>query len=86
MTDPYDTPLSALRDRVDDLGVSLGIWCNRAEPDAHARRAASAAVDTIDAAIGHLHAIRQLLLTEIRTSDEATAARADALLRNQEER
>jgi len=33
---PYDGPLSAIRSHVDDLGVWLGIWKNRREPDAHA--------------------------------------------------
>ena len=74
MTDPYDALLSEIRDRVDDLGVSLGIWCNRSEPDAHARRAAS------DAAIGHLHKVRRELVADIREADDRAAARADELL------
>lgn len=77
MTDPYDAPLSEVRDRVDDLGVSLGIWCNRSEPDAHARRAAS---DAVDAAIGHLHKVRRELVADIREADDRAAARADELL------
>ena len=80
MTDPYDAPLSEIRDRVDDLGVSLGIWCNRSEPDAHARRAASDAVDAVDAAIGHLHKVRRELVADIREADDRAAARADELL------
>lgn len=80
MIDPYDAPLSEIRDRVDDLGVSLGIWCNRSEPDAHARRAASDAVDAVDAAIGHLHKVRRELVADIREADDRAAARADELL------
>jgi hypothetical protein len=80
VTDPYDTPLSALRDRVDELGTWLGIWNNRKEPDAQARRCASDAVDAIDAMLRDLHLVRQQLLSEIREADDATAARADALL------
>ena len=38
---PYDNPLSALREHVDDLAVWLAIWEARREPDAHARRCAS---------------------------------------------
>ena len=44
VTDPYDGPLTALRNHVEDLGTLLGIWCNRKEPDAHARRCANDAV------------------------------------------
>lgn len=80
--DAYDGPLSALRNNVEDLAVALAIWQARddAKPDAHARRAASGAVDAIDAAIRELHKIRQQLVPEIRASDDATAARVDALI------
>jgi hypothetical protein len=78
---PYDAWLSALRDQADNLGVWLAIWDNRNEPDAHARRHASDAVDAIDAMLRDLHAVRARLVGEIRASDDATAARTDALLR-----
>jgi hypothetical protein len=55
---PFDAPLSALRNHVDDLGVWLGIWEKRSEPDAHARRCASNAVDAIDSMLGHLYGVR----------------------------
>ena len=77
---PYDGPLSALRNRVDDLGVWLAVWEARNEPDAHARRCASDAVDAIDSAIRTLHTVRQQIISEIRQADDATAGRADALL------
>ena len=80
MTDPYNTPLSALRSRVDDLAVSLAIWCDRSEPGAHARRGANDAMDAVDAAIGHLHKVRRELVADIREADDRAAARADALL------
>jgi hypothetical protein len=80
VTDPYDAPLSAIRDHVENAATWLGIWCNRTEPDAHARRCANDAVDAIDSAIGHLHKVRRELLSEIREADDATLARADALL------
>jgi hypothetical protein len=61
--------------------VWLGIWVNRSEPDAHARRCASDAVDAIDAMLRDLHQVRGRLVSELRAADDATAARADALLR-----
>jgi hypothetical protein len=75
--DTYDAPLSEIRDRVENLAVALAIWCNRSEPDAHARRAAN---DAVDSAIGHLHTIRRELISEIRTADDRAAAWADELL------
>lgn len=80
MTDPYDAALSALRNHVDDLGAWLAIWEARAEPDAHARRCASDAVDAIDGTLRELHQIRQRLVGDIRKSDDASAVRVDALL------
>jgi hypothetical protein len=79
---PYDGPLSAIRGHVEDPGVWLGIWVNRSEPDAHARRCAS---DVVDAMLRDLHQVRSRLVGEIRASDDATAARADALLRRSRE-
>jgi len=84
--DAYDGPLSALRGHVDDLGAWLAIWEARREPDAHARRCASDAVDAIDGAIHELHKVRQQLVSEIRQADDATAARADTLLARREDR
>ncbi len=80
--DAYDASLAALRNHVDDLGVWLGIWAAREDgkPQAHARRCASDAVDAIDSALLELHGIRNRLIGELRVSDDATAARADALL------
>lgn len=56
--DLFDAALSAVHDAVDNLGPWLAIWEARAEPDAHARRCASDAVDAIDAALAELHGIR----------------------------
>lgn len=77
---PYDAPLSALCSHVEDVATWLAVWEARSEPDAHARRCAGNAVDAIDAALRDLHSVRQQLIGEIRDSDDATAARADALL------
>ena len=74
--DPYDTPLSAIRSRVEDLGGLLAIWSARREPDAHARRCASDAMDSIDSMLAELHRIRQRLIGEIRSADDASAAGA----------
>ena len=77
---PYDAPLSAIRSHVENTAVWLAIWEARREPDAHARRCASDAVDAIDAMLRELHAIRQLLISEVQQADRATATRVDALL------
>jgi hypothetical protein len=78
--DGYDSALSALRNNVEDLAIRIAIWEGRREPDAHARRCASDAVDAIDGAIKELHQIRQQLISEVQQADRATAARVDALL------
>jgi len=78
---PYDAPLSALREHIENLAARLAIWEARQEPDAHARRCAGDAVDAIDSALRSLHAIRARLTGEIREADDATARRADDLLR-----
>lgn len=78
---PLRRALSALRGHVDDLGAWLVIWEARREPDAHARRCASDAVDAIDAMLRDLYSVRGRLIREIHVSDEAANARADALLR-----
>lgn len=64
------------------LGVALAQWQARDDtrPEPAVRRAASAAVDAIDAMLGELHALRGRLVTEIRASDDASAARAGELL------
>jgi hypothetical protein len=82
----HDAPLSAIREHVEDLGVWLGIWEERTEPDAFARRCASNAVDAIDAMLRDLYLVRGRLTAEIRQADDATAARADTLLARREDR
>jgi hypothetical protein len=77
---PYDEPLSALRENTENLATWIAIWEARQEPDVFARRCASDAVDAIDGALRDLYLIRGQLTTEVRQADDATAARADALL------
>jgi hypothetical protein len=64
------------------LGVALAQWMardnNKAEPAV--RQAANTAMEEIDAMLSELHALRARLVGEIRISDDASAARADALL------
>jgi hypothetical protein len=78
-----DSALSALRDHVEDLAVSLAIWETRdhtkAQPEV--RRAANDAMDAIDAAVRELYGLRSGLVTEIRAADDVTGARVDELLR-----
>ena len=78
----YDTALSVLRTQVEGLGVWLAVWGAREDgkPDAHARRCAGDAVAAIDGALRELYGIRAQLVGEIRASDDAAAARADAVL------
>ena len=83
---PYDGPLSALRNHVENLGAWLAIWEHRSEPDAFARRCASDAVDAIDNMLRDLYMVRGRLTSEIRQADDATAARADTLLARREDR
>ena len=72
----------AISAHIGDLGTALAIWQARddTKPCPEARHAANDAMDAIDAALAGLHAIRARLITEIRVSDDATAARVDELL------
>jgi len=64
------------------LAVSLAQWAVRddSKPDAEARQAANTAMDAVDAMLRELHELRARLVSEIRASDDAAAARADQLL------
>jgi hypothetical protein len=78
MTDP----MSVLHDQIGILGVALARWAERddAKAQPEVRQAATTAMDAIDAMLAKLYAARSILATEMRQSDEATAARVDALL------
>jgi hypothetical protein len=71
-----------LEDPTGVLGVALAQWETRDDSKAQPeiRRAANTAMTTIDAMLGQLHAVRSRLVGEIRASDDATAARVDAML------
>lgn len=85
--DGYDSALTAIRNGAENLAVALATWQARddTKPDAHARRAANSAIDAVDAMLRELHAIRQLLISEVQQADRATAARVDALLADRDQ-
>jgi len=64
-------PTTNLRDRTSVLDVALAQWAdgNAAQDKAAARRAASAAVDAIDALLRDLYLLRGRLVQEIRQAD-----------------
>ena len=71
-----------LEDPMGVLGVALAQWQTRDDtrPQAEVRRAANTAMDAIDAMLAELHQMRSRLVGEIRASDDASAARVDAML------
>lgn len=64
------------------LAVALAQWAARddSKPDPEARQAANTVMDAVDAMLRELHELRARLVSEIRASDDAAAARADQLL------
>jgi len=72
----------SLQSHVDRLTDALCVWDGRddTKPQSGVRAAANVAVDSIDALLRELHAMRQDLITDIRRSDDAHDARVDALL------
>jgi hypothetical protein len=84
----YDFAVTAVRGHLEELDAALALWETRDDTKAQpgVRRAASDAVDAIDAALRELHGIRSRLIPEIRASDDAAMARADALLADALER
>ena len=71
-----------LQSHINDLDAALAEWDTRddSRPQPEVRRAAFAAMHAIDAALATLSGLRAALAGEIRGSDDASAARADALL------
>lgn len=64
------------------LNVALDAWARRDDtrPQPEVRDAANAAMDAIDAMLRDLYELRGQLREEIRRSDDASMARAEALL------
>ena len=79
---PYDVH-ARLYDPLGVLAIKLGQWEDRddGKPQPEVRRAANDAMDEIDRMLRELYAMRSRLVTEIRASDDATAARSAELLR-----
>jgi hypothetical protein len=71
-----------LEDKTAELGVALAQWATRDDSKAQPEvtRAGHTAVEAIDAMLAALHQARSQLVSEIRASDDAAMARADALL------
>ncbi len=67
---------------LNTLAAALDLWAARDDtrPQPEVRRAANTAMDQIDAMVRELYAMRSRLVTEMRASDDATAARVDAML------
>ncbi|AHH98240.1 hypothetical protein [Kutzneria albida] len=74
--------IDALRGHVETLAGAMETWALRDDSKAQpgVRQAANTAVDSIDALSRELHEMRDGLITGIRQYDDATAARADALI------
>ena len=81
MEQPYDVH-ARLEDPMGVLAIALAQWETRDDSKAQpeVRRAANKAMDTIDAMLRDLYAMRSRLVGEIRLSDDAHAARVDAML------
>jgi hypothetical protein len=64
------------------LAVALAQWAVRDDtrPQPEVRRAANTAMDELDSMLAEAHQLRARLVTEIRASDDQTAARVDELL------
>lgn len=76
------SPLIRAREHVDNANANAAVWEGRVdEPGTPTqRRAASAAVDAIDAALRELYTARVKLISETRRADEAVNARIDTRL------
>jgi hypothetical protein len=71
-----------INERAGALGAALAVWATRddSRPQAEIRQAANTAMDAIDAMLTDLYRARAALAGEMRASDDATAARVDAML------
>jgi hypothetical protein len=72
----------AVGQRVTELRNGLALWETRDDTKAQPaiRRAGAAAVNAIDAQLAELYRLRARLVSEIRQSDDAAAARVDRML------
>ena len=81
MNSQYDV-YAKLEDPMGVMSVALAQWETRddTQPQPEVRRAANTAMDAIDTMVRELYAFRSRLVREIRDSDDAAAARVDAML------
>lgn len=81
---PIATELAAT---CQNLAADLAVWAQRDDsgPQPEAAQAAHAAVDTIDAVLAELHAIRGQLITEIRENQDTAMTRSAALLASRQD-
>jgi hypothetical protein len=79
---PDLNPIASLDAQLGVLGIALAQWHVRDDTKAQPeiRQAANIAMAAIDDMLATFHRLRQGLVTEIRQSDDANAARVDALL------
>lgn len=82
MTGPAERLPGRLASLAGVLGEAAAQWAARddSKPQPEVREAANTAMDAIDAMLRILHEARAQLVAEVRESDDAAAARADALL------
>lgn len=76
-------PIASIREHVEELSVSHAWWSARdidRRDGGKSRRAASSAIDSIDALLRELHQLRAQTITECRRWDDAVDARVDAYL------
>jgi hypothetical protein len=74
--------VQAISEHTATLAHTLTLWAVRDDtrPQPEVRRAANTAMDMLDAMLAEIYPLRARLVSEIRASDDATDARADALL------
>ncbi len=72
--------MDEIQGHVKVLGVALSVWRDRATQGIGTRRAATDAVESVDALLRGLHEMRARLVSEVRSYDDATDQRVDALL------
>jgi hypothetical protein len=72
---------------LDTLARELRVWDGRNDSELQpgVRESANRAMGCIDRMLGDLHAMRAVLVTEIRRSDEAAMAHSQALLNRSRE-
>jgi hypothetical protein len=86
VADPVSRP--DITEHAAALNVALDTWAQRddSRPQPEVRTAANTAMDTIDVLLRDIYELRDRLTGEIKQSDDASMARAEALLADVRER